>query len=152
MCFVFRKNNRENNRFCWPSEMTKMHVFRLKMHACRLKTPFWVRFGLNLGLNNLKFGQKAICDWIELIESIGLIQSIRSIRSIQSIRSIRSIQSIRSIRSEMAFWPNFKLFRPKFSPNRTKNGIFSLKTCVFSLKTCVFDQINSIGSIGFTQK
>ena len=28
--------------------------------------------------------------------------------------------------------------RPKLSPNRTKNGHFSLKTCVFSLKMCVF--------------
>jgi len=85
------------------------------MHVFRLKTPYLDWFGLNLGLNNLKFGQKAICDWIE---------------------------SIWLIRSEMAFWPNFKLFRPKFSPNRTKNGIFSLKTCVF-------DQIDLIG---FTQK
>jgi len=41
------------------------------------------------------------------------------------------VDPIESIRSEMAFWPNFKLFRPKFSPNRTKNGHFSLKTWVY---------------------
>jgi len=29
--------------------------------------PFLVRFGLNLGLNNLKFGQEAIFDLIESI-------------------------------------------------------------------------------------
>ncbi len=32
---------------------------------------------------------------------------------------------IELIQSEMAFWPNVKLFRPKLSPNRTKNGVFS---------------------------
>jgi hypothetical protein len=34
-----------------------------------LKTPFLVRFGLNLGLNSLKFGQKAISDRIDSIWS-----------------------------------------------------------------------------------
>jgi len=29
------------------------------------------------------------------------------------------------------FLANFKLFKPKFSPNQTKNGVFSLKTCIF---------------------
>ncbi len=51
MCFVFRENNREINFFFWPSEVTK--------------TPLLVQFGLNLGLNNLKFGQKAISDRID---------------------------------------------------------------------------------------
>jgi len=32
---------------------------------------------------------------------------------------------IESSRLEMASWSNFKLFRPKLSPNRTKNGHFS---------------------------
>jgi hypothetical protein len=54
--------------FFWPSEVTKMHIFRLKM-------PFLVPFGLNLGLNNLKFGQKAISD---RIDSIGSTRSDRS--------------------------------------------------------------------------
>jgi len=44
---------------------------------------------------------------------------------------VNLIDPIESIRSEMALWPNFKLFRPKFSPNRTKNGVFSLTTCIF---------------------
>jgi len=32
------------------------------------------------------------------------------------------VDPIESIRLEMASWSNFKLFRPKLSPNRTKNG------------------------------
>jgi len=49
------------------------------------------------------------------------------------------IDPIDSIWSEMAFWPNFKLFRPKFSPNWTKNGVFSLKTCVFRRHFSIFE-------------
>ena len=56
-------------------------------------------------------------------------------------------RSGRSGRSEMAFWPNFKLFRPKLSPNRTKNGHFSLKHKLFSFLTCKFDYFRSHFSI-----
>jgi len=45
--------------------------------------------------------------------------------SLGSIGSIRDrVDPIESIRLEMASWSNFKLFRPKLSPNRTKNGHF----------------------------
>jgi len=44
--------------------------FRLKTHIFRLKWPLLVRFGLNLGLNNLKFGQKAISDRINRVDRI----------------------------------------------------------------------------------
>jgi hypothetical protein len=76
-----------------------------------------VRFWLNLGLNNLKFGQ-------ESISAVDLIQSNQSnridpIESIQSNRSNR-IDPIELIQSEMDSWTNFKLFRPKLSQNRTK--------------------------------
>jgi hypothetical protein len=46
------------------------------------KWPFLVRFGLNLGLNNLKFDQEAISDRLDLIGSTRLdrIDSTRSDR------------------------------------------------------------------------
>jgi len=72
--------------------------------------------------------------WENIVWSNFLVQKAIS----DQIDSIRSIRSIWSTRSEMASWPNFKLFRPKLSPNWTKNGHFSLKTCVFSLKTWVY--------------
>jgi len=140
--------------------------------ASKLFWPFLVRFGLNLGLNNLKFNQEAIfaVDSIESIQSsrsdrVDPIESIQSSRfhwkwlpgqilscldlnlvqigskmaifglnldsnrsdrvgPIKSIRSSRSdrVDPIESIRLEMASWSNFKLFRPKFGPNRSKNG------------------------------
>ena len=51
------ENNNYNRHFrpkMWPPSIGQS-IFRLKW-------PFLVRFGLNLGLNNLKFGQKAISD------------------------------------------------------------------------------------------
>jgi len=47
-----------------------------------LKWPFLVRFGLNLGLNNLKFNQEAIFSF----DSIESIRSSRSVR-VDSIRN-----------------------------------------------------------------
>jgi len=64
--------------------------------------PFLVWFGLNLGLNNLKFVQEDIFYWILLKYRIDSIKST----------------------AKMAFWTNFKLFRPKLSPFWTKNGRF----------------------------
>jgi len=46
---------------------------------------------------------------------------IDPITSIQS-RQSDPVDPIESILSEMASWPNFKLFRPKLSPNQTKNS------------------------------
>ncbi len=69
-------------------------MFRLKTHVFRLKWPFLVRFGLNLGLNNLKFGQKAISDRIDRID-----------------------QKLSPNQTKNG---HFKLLRPKLSPNQTK--------------------------------
>ena len=55
------------------------------------------------------------------------LTSTRSIRSIGSISDRSDRYRIDRI-DPMAFWPNFKLFRPKLSPNRTKNGHFKLFT------------------------
>ena len=54
-----------------------------------VKWLFLVRFGLNLGLNNLKFGQEAISD---RIDSIGSTRSDRRDR-IDVIGSMQSDQS-----------------------------------------------------------
>jgi hypothetical protein len=96
-----------------------------------------VRFGLNLALNNLSFDQEAISDRIDSIGSNRLdrIDSTRLDRldRIDSTRSDRldSIGSTRldriKLTANMASWSNFKLFRPKLSPNRTKNGHFQVK-------------------------
>jgi len=83
--------------------------------------PFMVWFGLNLGLNNLKFGQEAIfCHWIN---------------SVQSNR----LESIESIQSKIASWPNFKLF----SPNRTNNGWFLPFLQLNRLEPTRFNRIES---------
>jgi hypothetical protein len=63
--------------------------------------PFLVWFGCNLGLNNLKFGQEDIFE----IHSIWL-----------------SWFNLVNLTAKMASYPNFQLFRPKLSPNWTKNG------------------------------
>ncbi len=56
----------------WPN----FKLFRPKLSPNRTKNgwflpflPFLVRFGLNLGLNNLKFDQEAIFEWIDSIGS-----------------------------------------------------------------------------------
>ncbi len=71
---------------------------------------------------------------LSIFEKFDLIESIRLIRSSQFnqkwlpdqilkiIHFCTLFDSIESIISEMAFWPNFKLFRSKLSPNQTKNG------------------------------
>ena len=58
------------------------------------------------------------------------MQLIRSSRvdrvdPIESSRSDR-VDPTKSSRLEMASWSNFKLFRPKLSPNHTKMAIFGL--------------------------
>jgi hypothetical protein len=72
------------------------------------KWPILVRFGLNLGLNNLKFDQEAISNRLDSIGSTRLDW-------------IDSIEST----SKMASWSNFKLFRPKLSSNRTENNLLA---------------------------
>jgi hypothetical protein len=78
---------------------------------------------------------------IELIRSSRFVQKWLPGQILKIIHFCTLFDPIELIRSEMAFWPNFKLFRPKLSPNWNKNGknpSFPPKTCVFSLKTCVF--------------
>jgi len=92
-------------------------IYRLKSGSIknnRLDWPFLVQFGLNLGLNNLKFGQEAILqsiwsNWVDLIKSIWSSLFYRVVDRVNST-------------AKMASWPNFKLFRPKLSPNQNKNG------------------------------
>ena len=108
------------------------------------KWPYLVWFGVNLGLNNLKFDQEVISD---RIDSIGSTQSDRSDR----LDRIDRIERIDRIDVKMDSWPNFKLFRPKFCPNRTKNGWFLpfLENCTTPFR---IDRIDLIGSIGSMQK
>jgi len=74
--------------------------------------PIWTQFRSK----QLKIWPES--HWIDRIDRI----DIGSIGSISDRSDRYRIDRI----DPMAFWPNFKLFRPKLSPNRTKNGHFKL--------------------------
>jgi len=80
------------------------------------KLPFLVRFGLNLGLNNLKFDLEAISN---RIDSIGSTRSDRAFGLNLCLNNLKFDQEaisnlIDSIDSteKMPSWLNFKFFRP----------------------------------------
>ena len=109
-----------------------------KIENCNIDTnltsKIWRRVTSNTNDVNIEFSIENVN--IETVTSklaSTYLTSTRSIRSIGSILDRSDWYRIDRI-DPMAFWPNFKLFRPKLSPNRTKNGHFSLKMCVFSLK------------------
>ena len=95
-------------------EFSKIRLCRKDMRCHKnKKLKIWPQIHFcSLGIDPIELIPS---NWsIELINRIDPIELIQSIQSNQ-IESIKSIESIDS-------WTNFKLFRPKLSLNRTKNG------------------------------